>query len=491
MPDIKLILEKNKDNITQLINDLSADASKARNAIEYKAEYDGERTRRRTSVGMREDKRLKVYSDTLKDKNGDPARLEDKIVHVAKIVTNFPRKLVRTDAAMMFGGTMNVSADNQDDGLVEFKRVWERVLGMQDVLISFSKKVLSETRAAIIFYPTQFEHWSGKTSTEINCKILSLPKDTNTRNDFYPHFHDGKMDAFLHYYDLKDENGRITEEAKIWTRNKILTFSRASGESWVTKEQDNLFNLIPVVYAEVEEPAWEESVSTMDAREMRLSRLADTNDYFAEPTIVSYGETMLPGKSTVGKEIQYPIAVDPDTGRPMHGDAKILAWDQSIDSTAKELDEIKHEMLSGVSMPDLSFDSLKGIGNLSGVARRFMMMDAEIKRMFNMRTFRPALNRCITIVQAGIANISNVKYRNLLVDNRITVTFESILPKDPVEDANILSIANGGKAFNSQSTVVSRSPLTPPGDVEAELERMREDARLESENSNMIGANAF
>ena len=488
MPDIHSILKN--ENFGDIVNELAVETMEGRNPVEYKEEYDGERKRRKASVGWREPKRLEVYSDILKDNKGNPLRLDDKVVDVARIVTNFPRKLVRTDTAMMFGGRMNISSDNKDDGFNEFKRAWERVLGMQDVLIEFAEKVLSETKAAIVFYPSTYEHWSGKKSSEINCKILSLPAQENILYEFYPHFNGGKMDAFMHRYQIIDDDNMVREQVMIWTREKTIIGTQTSSD-WERKEYINPWGLIPIVYAEVNEPAWDESASTMDAREMRLSRLADTNDYFAEPTIVTYGESNLPGKNTVGKEIQFPIIYDDDSGKPVHGDAHVMAWDQSINSTEKELDEVKDEMQSGASMPDLSFNNLKGMGNLSGVSRRFMMLDAEIKTKINMRTFRPALNRCITIVTAGIANITNIKYRQQLINNWITVSFESILPKDPVEDAQVLSIANGGKPFNSQQTVVSKSPLTPPGDVDGELERMEEDAQKESERSQQIGMSGF
>ena len=45
----------------------------------------------------------------------------------------------------------------------------------------------------------------------------------------------------------------------------------------------------------------------MDAYEMRLSRLADTNDYFSEPLMVTYGRAEFPSKEDVGKEIQSPL----------------------------------------------------------------------------------------------------------------------------------------------------------------------------------------
>ena len=487
MPDIQALLQKHAGNVGRLIDELSVDTREGRRPAEYKTEYNGQRTRRRTSVGYREDKHLEVYSETL-DKDGKPIRLDDKVIPLAKIVTNFPKKLVRTEMAMMFGGTMHVATPEPDEAFEEFRYMWERALGMQDILLEFAERVLSETKAAIVFYPQMYDHWSGTSANEINCRILALPQNDKTVNEFYPHFFDGRMDAFIHKYQVKDDAGATRDEARIWTRERVITATAGGAGGWEVREELNAFGLIPIVYAEIDDPTWEEVAPLMDAREMRLSRLADTNDYFAAPMMVITGEADAPDKTTVGKEMQFPVKVDDLTGKEYHGDAKFLSWDQSINSTAKELEETKSEMFAGVSAPDLSFDSLKGLGNLSGVARRFMMLDADIKQRVNMRVFRPALNRCITVVQAGIANITNIKYKQRLASARYTVTFDSILPRDPVEEANVLSIAGGGRAFNSLSTVVSRSPLTPPGDLDGELERIKEDAAEEAARTNLVGS---
>ena len=81
-------------------------------------------------------------------------------------------------------------------------------------------------------------------------------------------------------------------------------------------------------------------------------------------------------------------------------------------------------------LPLRTFDNLKGIGNLSGVARKFMLMDATIKASENMETFGPVVQRCVSVVLAGICNITNIKYRPQLVNNLIDVEFGSILPED-------------------------------------------------------------
>jgi hypothetical protein len=205
----------------------------------------------------------------------------------------------------------------------------------------------------------------------------------------------------------------------------------------------------------------------------------------------TFGETDLPSKETVGKQISFPMKVDPDSGKEYHGDAEYLAWQQSIDSIKKELEETKDEMEGGSATPDFSFNNMKGIGNVSGVSRKFMTLGATIKASENMEVFGPVVQRCISVVIAGISNITNIKYKQQLIDNWISVDFESILPKDPVEDANILSLANGGLAFNSRQSIVTNSPLTPSGDVEGELARMAQDEKAAATIQSSIGANAF
>ncbi|MCI7684585.1 MAG: phage portal protein, partial [Parabacteroides merdae] len=357
MPSINDILAN--EDFGQVVSTLCVDTIEYREPREYYREYHGERRRRKTSVGWREPKRLAVYSETLKDKNGEPLRLEDKIVDVARIVTNFPKKEVRTSVAFLFGGQMTITGTDQNDGFQEFKRVWERRLKMQSVLKSFARKVLSESKAALVFYPYTSKGLDGNLITELKVKTLSVPRNENTFSEFYPHFDDNDdMDAFIHRYQV-NSNGMIRNSCTIWTVDKIITAIDEMG-GWVIKEVPNLFGKIPVVYADVFQPEWDEVAGIMDAREMRLSRMADTNDYFAEPILKTYGDSDLPSKETTGKDLNFPIKVDEVSGKEYHGDADYLTWTGSQPSVDKELEETKNEQFAGTSTPDLSFDNLKG-----------------------------------------------------------------------------------------------------------------------------------
>ena len=106
MPSISEILVQ--DDFGRIVSDLCVDTIENREPREYLEEYNGKRNRRTTSVGFREPKTVAVYSETEEELNPqtgkmEPKRLEDKTVPVAKIVTNIPKKIVRTAAAFLFG----------------------------------------------------------------------------------------------------------------------------------------------------------------------------------------------------------------------------------------------------------------------------------------------------------------------------------------------------------------------------------------------------
>lgn len=480
MPDIKDIL-KNED-FGSIVGNLCVDTRENRNPREYMEEYNGDRTRRQESVGYRESKKIAVYSDTeveVDSETGEekPKRLEDKTVDVAKVVTNLPKKIVRTSVAFLFGGEMTITAENSNDGFDEFKKVYKRKLKMQSVLKEFARKVLSETKAAIIFYPVTKD--DGK--SQLKVKILSTPKDSNVECEFYPHFdEDDDMDGFIYKYNA-EVNGRTCECIKVYTKDVI--YSGIMNGVWQVKKIKNRFGKIPVVYAEVDCPDWEDVANLIDKKEMRLSRLSDTNDYFSEPILKTYGLANLPSKETVGKELNFTMEVDADTGNTYHGDADYLAWQQSCESVTLELNQLDDAIHSGSSSPDLSMSKLMGLGNLSGTSRRFMLIDAEIKASEQMEIFGPAVQRTVAIVQAGMANITHTKYASQLNDNYIEVEFGSILPQDLAEELKNLETAS---QFNSKETIIKNSPYTD--DVETELNRKKQDEKETAQNNSFIGA---
>lgn len=483
MPDIATILQE--PDFKKVVEVLCVDTIEGRESEAYLKEYKGDRTRRETSVGNREDKSITLYSDTEFEEDDEGNQVPKKIgtdtVPVARIHTNIPKKIVRTAVAFLFGGDMNISFEEDNDGTEYFRSLFEKKLKMKAVFKEFARTVMIETKAALLFYPRTVMTSAGQ-SVELRVIVLS-----QKNGEFYPHFDDfGDMDAFTRKYKATNPDD-AKEHDYVWiqTAEQNITSVDMDG-TWVTMAEPNLFGKISVVYAEQDLPEWEDIVSAMDGVEMRISRLFDTNDYFSEPILKSYGATMLPNKNTVGKQIEFEVKVDQDTGTEYHGDADYLVWQQSVESIKLELDTNINEVFSGTSTPNLSFENLKDVGNITGIGMKFMFMDAFIKAMEKMEIFEPAVQRAAHIIIAGISNICNPSMAGSFEENDVEITFGSVLPDDLREEMEVLSIANGNKPINSRKTVTARSRFTR--DVDEEVKQMQAEEKEEASNNNPLGS---
>lgn len=483
MPDIATILQE--PDFKKVVEALCKDTIEGREPEAYLKEYKGDRTRRETSVGNREDKSIDLYSDTEFEEDAEGNQVPKKIgtdtVPVARIHTNIPKKVVRTAAAFLFGGEMNISFMEDNEGTEYFRTMVEKKLKLKAVLKEFARTVMVETKAALLFYPKEVITTKGIV-IELRVRLLSQKS-----GEFYPHFDDyGDMDGFIRKYKaVNPEDAKEHDYAWIQTTEQNITSVDMDG-TWVTAAEPNLFGKLSIVYAEQDLPEWEDEATTMDAVEMRISRLFDTNDYFSEPILKSYGATTLPSKKTVGKQIEFEVKVDPDTMKEYHGDADYLTWQQSVESIKLELDTNINEVFSGTSTPNLSFENLKSVGNITGIGMKFMFLDAFIKAMEKMEIFEPAVQRAAHIIIAGITNICDPGMAGQFEENDVEITFGSVLPDDLREEMEVLQIANGNKPINARRTVTARSRFTK--DVDEEMKLIEEEDKAEADSKNLIGS---
>lgn len=462
------------------LNKLCVDTVTGRDPKAYLEEYKGLRVRRETSIGNRDDKYVDLYSETEKDQDGNPIRIGSETITVAKIHTNVPKRIVRIAAAFLFGGEMKIEIGDSNDATEYFKDQWTNRLKMKSILMEFARTTMIETKSALLFYPSVTKDDTGKEIKQIRVMILKC-----SNSDFYPHFDEyGNMDAFIRKYTQLDDEGKEQNCAWIQTATTTYIAIQVSGV-WSVTNEPNRSKKINVVYVDQNDPEWEDIAVNMDALEMRLSRLVDTNDYFSEPILKSYGQTNLPTKNSVGKTLEFDIYVDPDTQKEVHGDADYLVWQQSIDSIKLEIDEHKREINTGTSTPDISFESLKGMTQISGTALKFMFLDAHIKAIEKMEIFGPAVIRCISVIKALIGNVIETKYNKAMEEADIQVTFGSILPEDLKEMVDVLIAANGNRPINSVETTSSMSPFTK-NSVE-ELKKINDEADRESKRNSLTG----
>src|SRR5690606_22147237 len=148
----------------------------------------------------------------------------------------------------------------------------------------------------------------------------------------------------------------------IWTEEKEMTFI---GNTLID-EFPNEFGKIPVVYLSQEFPEWHWVEDMIDRFEMSNSKFADTNDYFAHPMFKAKGNIeSMPKKDETGKMITLPIH-ETGKGNIVEADVEFLTWEHAPEAIKLESETLKGLIYSLSDTPDLSFDNVKGLGNVSG-----------------------------------------------------------------------------------------------------------------------------
>ncbi|WP_142783364.1 phage portal protein [Changchengzhania lutea] len=444
---------------TGKINEAIPMMSKKPDVENYTKEFNNERDIRDTQVGKRKDKISK--NETIK---------------VTKIPIPFQRQIVKTASTFLFGNPVKlVERKNQDqsddqnkDAFLAIIDLWDD-LRMDPMLLKLCRAVKSETEAAIIFFDVKKEG-------EKEVKIKSSLK-TSKNGKLLPVFDAfGDMIAFGWEYTTK-ESDKDVGYLYVWTNDVKYTFKRTS-KDWVEENKEtNLFKKIPAVYLSQDHPEWWEVQDLIDRFEMSFSKFGDTNDYFASPMYKVKGAVKsIPKKDETGKMVKLDI-VETDKGNVIEADLEVIGWDRAPEALKLEFETEKALIYGLTDTPDLSFDNVKGIGNISGIALKLMFLGPMLKAKEGKGDYQILISRIINVMKAGISNISNTSLKAKLDALKIDVEFTSVLPENLKEIIEILSDATGNKPVMSQKTAVSFNPLVNNNDEE--LENIKSEGQLE------------
>lgn len=401
---------------------------------------------------------------------------ETKTVILNKLVTTFQKTIVEGAISFLFGVPPAVTLASDDTTQTAFDR-------LRLVFKKCKAEALNRKLARALFVDTQAaELWYAvKATPEATAKIgvILLRGD-----QIWAHFDEtGDMDAFVRRYNRDIGDGftpRNEQVAEIYTADTVIVMTN-SGNGWQTDQRPNLFGKIPVVYYEQDKPEWSDVQTLIDRMEEVLSSHADTNDYFASPIIKAFGKIKsLPEKQQTGKMIQFEAETGID-GKPTYGDATYLTWDQSPESLKLEIDNLKGLIYALTNTPDVSFDNVKGIGNISGIALKLMFLSAIHKAMNKQEIFGAAIERRVSVVKSIIA-VTDVALAGALENLEVDIHFSDCLPANDSELITTLSAARGGGPVMSMETAVKNNPFVV--DAEAEITAM--DAEVERASVNSI-----
>lgn len=445
MEDFLKKLKEAPEDAIAIIKQSTKDTEEIKN---YQKEYKKhDRTIRETQVGI-------IQKDKVVGTGN-----QSKTVKGVRIPINFAKKIVTTSAAFEVGKpvTLIPSEDNNLSKLV--KQLWKvnRIDSMIQKLIVLKK---SETQGAIQFYIKDLKEGSILNKILVKIGLKSQAKEIkskvldNTKGTMTPYFDaTGDMTLFMWEYITKNSEGKEINNVQIWDEKSSYYLNDENGKMIIADSKPHGFDRIPIVYVSQEEPEWFDVKELIDRIETSLSKLGSSNDYSAYPLLKIFGEVdSFPEKDESGKVLVFPIQKD-ENDKLIQGDAEFLTANNATESSELELDKLESFIYSISSTPNLSFDNVKGISGISGIALKLMFLDAMIKASMNEGDNRTMIERIINIIISGIVNTTNTNLNKEGSALYYEILFNSILPDDLKEAVETVAVAVNAKVMSRKTAV--------------------------------------
>jgi SPP1 family phage portal protein len=382
---------------------------------------------------------------------------KSKLVKAVRIPINFAKKIVTTSTAFEVGKpvTLIPSVESELSKLIALIWKTNRIDSMIQKLVSLCK---TETQGALNFYISDIKQeglfnkilaaLKLKASKEIKVKLLD-----NTSGTMTPYFDAiGNMILFMWEYKTV-VNGKTINNVQIWDEKLSYICNDTDGSFKLISKLPHGFDRIPMVYVSQEQPEWFDVKDLIDRFEVAISKGGGANDRTAHPILAIIGEiSSLPDANDDGKVINLTKKVD-DNGNIIQSEAKFLESSGGNESHKNELELIWKLIFSISQTPDLSFDNLKSLGNVSGVALKLMFLDAIIKATMNEGDNRTMIERIINIIMSGIVTTTNTSMKTSASELYYDINFNSILPDDLASASDIIIKLKEAGLLSSESAI--------------------------------------
>ncbi len=379
----------------------------------------------------------------------------NKKVAVNRIAFNIQKMIVKRSAAFLTGGGVDLVPAGTLDA------TGNKLLGLLKDLWTDNKLRFKTGEIARTVQSQQecVELWYINKKGKAQVKIHK-PADGFS---FYPIWdNEGALAAFGIGWIPTGET--YSEVITIWTAAKIERFEK-TGDNWRRAEAKiNTIGKIPIIYYYQSEVEWADVQDSINRLETLISNVADINDYTASPLLAVSGEVEgFRRKGDTGSMVELSDGAK----------AEYVASPNSPDTLKMEIDMLLRMIYTGSQTPDISFEAMKGLGQLSGEALKRVFIDAYLKASEKQEgNFGESIQRRVNLLLHIIGK--EERQEKEVAKMRIEPVFISFSLNGEEERIAIVMKANGGKPVISHETSISRSGASD--DSKAEFAKIQKEA---------------
>lgn len=457
-----------------------AELKNGRNATEPNAElYESQLNPKGHDINdpvKRRDKIVKVDIDNESPENvkniiSDPnfnAETNTRPEPVARIALAIQKLIVKRAVAFTFGNNVLLNAEPEENTKeVYVLKATKRVLfdnKSRTINRKVARNVYSSKEVAELWYPVEkpTKNYGFDSKYKLRVAIFS----PLLGDKLYPYFDEtGDMIAFSREYTRKDNKGVKYTYFETYTEKEHRLWITTNNQ-WQLVEgypKNNIIGKIPVVYGRQEFVEWEDVQGLIDRLEKLLSNFADTNDYHASPKIFTTGSIL-----GFAKKGESGAIIEGEEGAT----AQYLAWQNAPESVKLEIETLLRLIYTITQTPDISFDAVKGIGAVSGVALKLLFLDAHLKVQDKMEIFDDYLQRRLSVIQAFLAKMNAKDEDFVAACGSLTIEPEIVpfMIEDEKANADLAMTVTGQKAIASRKTGIKK--LGWVKDIDTELKEI-------------------
>lgn len=395
--------------------------------------------------------------------------VSSKIITVNRIGIPFQKRIVNTAVAFAFGNPVKWTLEGNEEAQRKYFDSYFSVLKNSkydslDKLMCSSLKTFTES--AELWYAVEgeeHEKYGFKTKLKIKCLVL----DSNN-SKLYPYFDEfGDLMAFTREYIIKENKLDVTYY-DVYTASQIIRFKNSNDGYVVVSNVENKLGKIQIVYIQQKQTEYQEVQTAIDRLSLIMSNHAETNDYHSSPTLFGKGQfSSIAEKGEQGKVYIGQVG----------SELEYVTWDSAPESMKLEIENLYRIIFEFTQTPNFSFEQVKGLGSVSGVALKLMFLDAHLKVVHDKVIYDAWMDRRKSIILSFLGLMDNANKENY---DKLEISHE-IRPymiddrKALIEE---LTLANGNKPIISQ--VRSIQMFGEASDSQSEYEQILQEEKESS-----------
>ena len=375
----------------------------------------------------------------------------------------------------------------EDAEMKEIESAMEKIYQccrIDTVNIKRMRKYFAGCEIATVWYAVEGKEIHTKygfpTKYKLRCKTYS-PMDGYELLPFFDEFDD--MLGFGFKYKKLEHEGGVDMEVEYFEfyTDKQHFICRLNGSSYEEVKKENISILkIPLSYIYRHAPIWEDQTKNNDEIELALSRESRILDKNSAPLVQVAGKILGSDK----KDDSGKGSREDDDARKVFnvengGSVSYVTWQQSVEAMKFFISELKKNAEEELQLPNLSMENVKGLGAISGEARKTLLTDAHLKVGDEKGDIVEFLDRECNVIKAFLG-IMNPKWKNKINSLEVEHVVTPFIQNDEEAKINKITKATGGKTVASRRTGVKM--LGWVKDVDEELNQIQHEEEKEAQN---------